>query len=285
MTNNSQSTTISSVNKDSADRKTDIVNKELSALNSKSFKKSNICISETEKEIKHDLNYVNNQSSYELGLMLFKNSNDRKSLSRAFELFKIAAKCGVIEANYYIALQNYFGLGIHQNVYEAFKYAYTAVLNGYKPANEILGLCYYHGHGVIANPKKAFKCFKALPNNDVCINNTAVCYLLGKGVASNVSKAIELLKSQPDSPICAFTLAQCYEHGTGVNKDKNTAIKLFKHSMMSGFQPSTIKYYKLTNEVNPKLFKQSLDHSLNNSCYIIINDNQYTNYCINLPLK
>lgn len=282
MTNNSQST-ISLVNNIDANR--NINYNELLKLKSTSLNESNICISTTENEILQILESDGNHDAFELGKMLFKNNNDRKSLRCSFKLFKIAAKAGVIEANYYIAMQNYFGLGIQQNFYETFKYAYTAVLNDCKRANEILGLCYYHGHGVSTNPKKAFKCFKALPDNNACVNNTAVCYLLGKGVASNISKAIELLKSQLDSPICTYTLAQCYEHGTGVNKDKNTAIKLFKHSMMSGFQPSTIKYYKLTNEVNPKLFKQSLDNSLNNSCYIIINDNQYTNYCINLPLK
>lgn len=279
MTNNSQSA-ISLVSNIDANR--NINYNELLKLKSKLINESNICISTTKNEILQILESDGNHNAFELGKMLFKNNNDRNSLRCSFELFKIAAKVGVIEANYYIAMQNYFGLGIQQNFYETFKYAYTAVLNGCKRANEILGLCYYHGHGVSTNPKKAFKCFKALPDNNACVNNTAVCYLLGKGVASNISKAIELLKSQLDSPICTYTLAQCYEHGTGVKKDKITAVKLYKHSMMLGFQPSIIKFCKLTNEAYPKFDKQRINKSLNNECYILINDNLFINTCFNL---
>lgn len=228
----------------------------------------------------------NKRAAYKLGKMHFYGEARHNSYRRSYEYFKLSASGDCLGAYHYIALQSYYGIGIQQDVCEAFKMAYRAVNSGYEKTENLLGLCYYRGDGVTANDQKAYKLFVSASraNNTAAINNTAVCCLLGKGIAQDVPRAIKLLSNYENDKICAYTLGQCYEYGMGVDKNMPKAEELYIKSFDMGYAPAGMKIYSLMtsggetikkNSIKAIGFKNRAKKLDNYECALVIDDNTF----------
>lgn len=228
----------------------------------------------------------NKRAAYRLGKMHFYGEARHNSFRRSYEYFKLSASTDCLGAYHYIALQTYYGIGIPQDVCEAFKMAYRAVNSGYEKSENLLGLCYYRGDGVTANDQKAYKLFVSASrvNNPSAVNNTAICCLLGKGIAQDVPRAIKLLSNYENDKICAYTLGQCYEYGMGVTKNAAKAEELYTKSFDMGYAPAGMKIYSLMtsggetikkNSIKAIGFKNRAKKLDNHECALVIDDNTF----------
>lgn len=228
----------------------------------------------------------NKRAAYKLGKMHFYGEARHNSFRRSYEYFKLSASVDCLGAYHYIALQSYYGIGIQQDVCEAFKMAYRAVNSGYEKSENLLGLCYYRGDGVTANDQKAYKLFVSASraNNPVAVNNTAICCLLGKGIVQDVPRAIKILSNNENDKICAYTLGQCYEYGMGMDKNMPKAEELYIKSFDMGYAPAGMKIYTLMtnggdtikkNSIKAIGFKNRAKKLDNYECALVIDDNTF----------
>lgn len=255
-----------------------------SLYNNKAF--SNFNTLKAEDSYITALKLGNKRAAYKLGKMHFYGEARHNSYRRSYEYFKLSASVDCLGAYHYIALQSYYGIGIPQDVCEAFKMAYRAVNSGYEKSENLLGLCYYRGDGVTANDQKAYKLFVSASraNNPSAVNNTAICCLLGKGIAQDVPRAIKLLSNNENDKICAYTLGQCYEYGMGVVKNVAKAEELYIKSFDMGYAPAGMKIYSLMtnggetikkNSIKAISFKNRAKKLTNYDCALVIDDNTF----------
>lgn len=255
-----------------------------SLYNNKAF--SNFNTLKAEDSYLTALKLGNKRAAYKLGKMHFYGEARHNSFRRSYEYFKLSASVDCLGAYHYIALQSYYGIGIPQDLCEAFKMAYRAVNSGYEKSENLLGLCYYRGDGVTANDQKAYKLFVSASraNNPAAQNNTAICCLLGKGIAQDVPRAIKLLSNNENDKICAYTLGQCYEYGMGVTKNMAKAEELYIKSFDMGYAPAGMKIYSLMtsggetikkNSIKAISFKNRAKKLDNHECALVIDDNTF----------
>lgn len=255
-----------------------------SLYNNKAF--SNFNTLKAEDSYLTALKLGNKRAAYKLGKMHFYGEARHNSFRRSYEYFKLSASVDCLGAYHYIALQSYYGIGIPQDLCEAFKMAYRAVNSGYEKSENLLGLCYYRGDGVTANDQKAYKLFVSASraNNPAAQNNTAICCLLGKGIAQDVPRAIKLLSNNENDKICAYTLGQCYEYGMGVTKNMAKAEELYIKSFDMGYAPAGMKIYSLMtsggetikkNSIKAIGFKNRAKKLDNHECALVIDDNTF----------
>lgn len=255
-----------------------------SLYNNKAF--SNFNTLKAEDSYLTALKLGNKRAAYKLGKMHFYGEARHNSFRRSYEYFKLSASVDCLGAYHYIALQSYYGIGIPQDLCEAFKMAYRAVNSGYEKSENLLGLCYYRGDGVTANDQKAYKLFVSASraNNPPAVNNTAICCLLGKGIAQDVPRAIKLLSNNENDKICAYTLGQCYEYGMGVTKNMAKAEELYIRSFDMGYAPAGMKIYSLMtsggetikkNSIKAISFKNRAKKLDNHECALVIDDNTF----------
>lgn len=255
-----------------------------SLYNNKAF--SNFNTLKAEDSYLTALKLGNKRAAYKLGKMHFYGEARHNSFRRSYEYFKLSASVDCLGAYHYIALQSYYGIGIPQDLCEAFKMAYRAVNSGYEKSENLLGLCYYRGDGVTANDQKAYKLFVSASraNNPAAQNNTAICCLLGKGIAQDVPRAIKLLSNNENDKICAYTLGQCYEYGMGVTKNMAKAEELYIKSFDMGYAPAGMKIYSLMtsggetikkNSIKAIGFKNRAKKIDNHECALVIDDNTF----------
>ena len=81
---------------------------------------------------------------------------NRNELNAVFQLLKIAAEQGYVDAQYNLGVCYYNGDGVKQDYYEAFRWYKAAAEQGYAKAQCNLGLCYKYGDGVEKDFKEAY---------------------------------------------------------------------------------------------------------------------------------
>ena len=81
---------------------------------------------------------------------------NRNELNAVFQLLKIAAEQGYVDAQYNLGVCYYNGEGAKQDYNEAFRWFKAAAEQGNYIAQSFLGLCYEYGNGVLQNYKEAY---------------------------------------------------------------------------------------------------------------------------------
>ena len=164
------------------------------------------------------------------------------------EKHKIFADQGKVDSQIYVATCYFEGMGVEQDIQEAFKYFKMAAEHNHPVALFKLGRCYKQGLGVDKDLDEAIKCYKLAADlgNDGAQCNLGICYKRGEGVKEDLKKPIKYLKlSAAQGNVAALNnLGLYYLQGTGVDEDQDQAISYYQQSAMRG---SVSAIYNLAN--------------------------------------
>ncbi len=160
----------------------------------------------------------------------------RKEPEKAFAYYKRAA-----DSEWYnegLGLCYELGIGVEDNVTEAFKYYMLAAKADCVVAMYRVGLCYYNEVGVKKNLTEAYRWFNDAANQD----NVAATYYVGKmtlygeGCASNPEAGVGYLRkaAERDNDKAQFELGNAYLMGMGVEADEEQAMKWFERAAENG---------------------------------------------------
>lgn len=95
------------------------------------------------------------RAMYALGSMYAAGRGVQRDFTKAFELFRRAARYGRLDARYKLGIMYQEGLGIKKDNKRAARIFYSTANKGYGPAQFRLGMCYANGIGVQQDPVKA----------------------------------------------------------------------------------------------------------------------------------
>ncbi|GBC10314.1 hypothetical protein RclHR1_09510005 [Rhizophagus clarus] len=161
-----------------------------------------------------------------------------KNESKAFELYKKAAKKGQINAIYNLGYCYENGIGTEKNEIKAFELYKKAAEKGQINAIYNLGYCYENGIGTEKNEIKAYELYKEAVGkgqiNAIC--DLGYCYQYGIGTEKNEIKAFELYKeaAKKDQISAICDLGYCYQYGIGTEKNEIKAFELYKEAAENG---------------------------------------------------
>lgn len=112
---------------------------------------------------------------------------------QAFSLFSTASDFGHAEAQRYLGLMYFNGLGVVQDYQEAVKWLRKAVKAGSAWSANNVGYMYYNGLGVARNYQEAMKWYQKAADANLgrAHGNLGLCYEDGSGVPVNLQKALE----------------------------------------------------------------------------------------------
>lgn len=165
-----------------------------------------------------------------VGHLLLRGDGCKKDISKAVRHLTKAAKNGVANAQYELALCFYIGEGVPRDVSTFIKLIKLAAKKGVSSAAEALALAYRDGEGVRKNYKLAVKWFlvaaeKGLPESMYCLY---LRYKYGQGVNQNMSEAMDWLirAANAGHAISQRILGKCYYYGDqGLPEDKHLAFE------------------------------------------------------------
>jgi TPR repeat protein len=156
-----------------------------------------------------------------------------KSIEKAFDLHKLFKHF----FNVGVCYQN--GTGVEKDEKKAFRLYTLAHKGGLLEATNNLGVCYSDGIGVEKDKKKAVE-FYTLAHEGGHLQatfNLGWCYENGIGVEKDERKAVELYTLAHKGGLLEATsnLGVCYQHGIGVGKDEERAFGLYRIASEAGF--------------------------------------------------
>jgi len=204
---------------------------------------------------------VANSVSQELGLPLISTNSHlgkgvKRNYKKAIKYFRMAAKQGNVQAQFYLGFCYRDGQGVSIDFKESFMWFESAAKQSYAPAQDELGNCYYLGRGILQDYSKAIKLYRlAAEQGSVAAQiNLAYCYDGGLGINQDKSEAVKLYRlaaehedhNSKDFLWCRFDsnegiwesfnrlaqlrMGECYYNGNGVVSDKAEAVKWYRLS-------------------------------------------------------
>ena len=174
------------------------------------------------------------EACYEEGMRYLTGDGCEIDEAKAFEILKMAASKGHVEAQYQLSICYDKGQGTRRSISEAAKWCEMAAYGGHVQAQSEIGYCYEYGQGVVRNIREAVRWYRiaAEQGNIHAANNLAFCYQKGRGVTRDMDEAIRLYQLAADGghSSAQYNLGFCYWYGEGIETDKEKAIALFKAS-------------------------------------------------------
>lgn len=167
------------------------------------------------------------------------NYRAKEDYVNAAKCYKYAAEHGLAAAQYELAMCYERGVGVNQNLKEAFKWFKMAADGGWPLAYVSVGTYYYEGVGVTRDLIESVKWYKKASDefNDVesqyCLG---MAYERGDGVNIDYTEAAKWYQKSAEGghPYAANNLAHLYLRGQGVDKNENTAYYWFRKSAEGG---------------------------------------------------
>jgi len=149
--------------------------------------------------------------------------------NQAILWFKKASEQNHAEANYWLGLCYWDGIGTQQNDEFAFDCFRIAVEQGFIEAQYWLARCYFDGKGVEQSNARAFELFEMAAEQGISEAQywLACCYFDGTCVEQNNELALNWLEkaANHDHVEAEIRLAECYTQGVGVEKSDEQAFK------------------------------------------------------------
>lgn len=143
-----------------------------------------------------------------------------------------AAKRGDAAAQNEIGVCYDKGLGVTQDLNQAFQWYSKAAAQNLPLAQYNLGVCYYYGRGVESDYVKAVEWLRKAANQKVAMAqyNLSVCYMNGQGVTQDHTMALYWLRKavELNSPNAAYNAGMYYDHGLGVEVDHEKAFSYYQ---------------------------------------------------------
>ena len=150
-----------------------------------------------------------------------------QNLSEAFYWFQRAAELGSVDSRYFLAECYIFGKGTSPDIDLGIQHLRQAYEAGDDKAANMLGTCYSKGIGVPQDFKKARKLYQESieRGSDVAYGNLGVAYLRGRGGPVDKGLAAEhfRLGAEREDPVAAYFYAKCLEQGIGTVANAETA--------------------------------------------------------------
>ena len=171
--------------------------------------------------------------------------NEEENDKKEFFVFLLSEKY-FLNADCYIALCYFNGIGTKKDISKAFKYFKLSADQNCAHAQYKLGYCYLNGIEVESDELLAFKYFSlsANQNHAAAQNNLGDCYLNGIGTKKDELLAYKYFKlsAYQNYPGGLNNLGYCCEYGIGTKIDK---LKAFKYHTLSAAQNYAAGQYKL----------------------------------------
>jgi hypothetical protein len=169
-------------------------------------------------------------------------------------VLKERAASGDAASQYTLAEYHDRGLGVPEDVNEAFRWYERSAGNGYRLAWMRLGLCHRDGHGTPADPAKALDCLHRAAQAGVplAMGILGECSAEGQGVPQDAAEAArwyrrgaevdplagvqpnELYEFRNGVAACRAELGACHEEGKGVAKDLAEALRWYQAALDLG---------------------------------------------------
>jgi TPR repeat protein len=167
------------------------------------------------------------------------------------------AEAGDAASQYTLAEYHDRGLGVPEDVDEAFRWYERSASGGYRLAWVRLGLCYRDGHGTAIDLAKALDCLGQGADAGVplAMGILGECYGEGQGVGRDEAEAAgwygrgaeidpvagvqanEIYDFRSGVAACRAELGACSENGKGVARDLNEALRWYESALDLGFHP------------------------------------------------
>ncbi|RHZ71643.1 hypothetical protein Glove_256g189 [Diversispora epigaea] len=174
------------------------------------------------------------EKNREIGLiyladMHLKGLGVKQNLKDAFQIYSKVADEGSIRALTCVAMCHECGYGVEKNEKKAFELYWKSAEEGCLAGQRSVGACYRKGAGTLVDDSEAFRWFmkSAFSGNIYAMANIGYCYSNGIGVGKDYKEAFKwyLKAAEKESPIAQTNLAICYEKGEGVDKDEVKAFE------------------------------------------------------------
>ena len=167
-----------------------------------------------------------------------KEAYDNEQYSLAFEKFLQAAEFDYSDAQYYVGLCYFRGVGVAKDDTKAVEWFKKAAEQKHVKAQAYLGVCYYYGFGTQQNTSKGIDLLKtALDQNDrIAQYFLGEFYLTGESVNEDINLGIELIKksAEQDLSLAQDLLGDLYYYGEGVLQDYNLAVEYYLKAAEQG---------------------------------------------------
>ena len=159
--------------------------------------------------------------------------------SRHLNSLQLGAKQGNAEAQYYLALCYFHGIGVIKNPQATISQLTLAAAQGQEDSQHLLALCYQYGHGVEKSLMKALFWYRQLTRARYAAawHHLADCYEYGEGVVSNMHEAAHYyyLAAKSGHILAQYCLGWCFEKGEGMVKNQPEAVNWYKEAAMLGY--------------------------------------------------
>ena len=169
---------------------------------------------------------------------------------QAFNLFKIVAESGIVEAQAQLG-RMYFveGESVVQNYLEALKWLMVSAEQDNSSGQYYLGVMYDNGIGINENNEEAAKWYQlsAEQGDRLAQNNLGAMYHFGEGVPQNFQKAVEWyrMSAEQGDVTGQFNLGWMYDNGKGVDQNKEEAAKWYQLSAEQNYSDAQNNLGKL----------------------------------------
>jgi len=162
-----------------------------------------------------------------------------KDLTKAYRLYKKAAKNNHSLSQYAVGRFLYFGTGITKNDYEAAQWLTKAAEADNSSAQHLLGYMYGVGQGVEKNEKQTIELYRksAKLGNQLSMYNLGNRYMGGRGVAKDLKKAAMWLEraAKAGSIDSLSGLGWMHRYGKGGKKKSiREAVRLYRAAADKG---------------------------------------------------
>jgi uncharacterized protein len=163
---------------------------------------------------------------------------DRSPRGETIEKAKAKAAKGDSDAQLYLAVQCYFGIGTNQNYAAAVKWYRKAAEQGDSIAQRSLGVCYERGQGVPQDYEEAVNWYrKAAEHGEmVAQNNLGASFREGLGIYKYYPFAVRWFRKAAEQGLteAQINLTLSYARGEGVTQDFVEAYKWANIAATSG---------------------------------------------------
>ncbi|MDD5602154.1 MAG: hypothetical protein PHP78_04235 [Candidatus Izemoplasmatales bacterium] len=167
-----------------------------------------------------------------------KKAYDMRQYPKAYPLFAKLAKKGLVEANHYLGLMNFYGQAISKNEDVAFRFFSKAARELFSDSIAMLGRCYEEGRGTNQDYKQAYEYYvaAATQGNAEGMIRQAKFHEQGLFVPKDMAKAIQLYVdlAKKDNPYAMYKIGMAYFHGEGVKKSLESAYAWLNKALSKG---------------------------------------------------
>lgn len=162
----------------------------------------------------------------------------------SFRLLYPLAKKGTLEAQFYVGLMFDSGLGVDQDVSEAFDWYQAAAERGHSSAQHNLAVAYANGEGVELNSREAIVWWKRAANqgNADAQYNLGIVYAIGKlGVKRDVNQAKAWWRKAAigGDAMAQYNLGILYANSKGSVNSYCEAARWWEESAKNGVQKAS----------------------------------------------